>query len=86
MRFISCSNIALCLLPAKKKLKRKIVQGQVLRMNKEELQQIFKDLRGSSFQTGLIKIHQPDQFEMCAQTLIDRWKHGLKKQVICIKF
>ena len=50
-------------------------------MNEEKCKQIFEDWFGSSFQTGLIKIDPADQFERCAQALIDRWKHGLKKQV-----
>ena len=68
-----------CLLHAKKNIKRKLVEG--LRMNEEEFKQIFEDLFGSSFQTGLIEIDQADQFEGCAQALIDKWKHGSKKQV-----
>ena len=52
-----------------------------LRINEEEFKQIFQDLFGSSFQTGLIEIGQPDQFERCEQTLIDKRKYASKKQV-----
>ena len=67
----------LCLLHTKKNIKRKLVEG--LRMNEEESKQIFEDLFGSSFQTGLIEIDQADQFEGCAQALIGKWKHGKNK-------
>ena len=60
----------LCLLHAKKNIKRKLVEG--LRMNEEESKQIFENLFGSSFQTGLIEIDQADQFEGCAQALIGK--------------
>ena len=32
-------------------------------------------------QTGLIETDQADQFDSCAQALIDKWKHGSKKRV-----
>ena len=72
-----------CLLHAKKNIKRKLVEG--LRMNEEESKQILEDLSGSSFQTGLIEIDQ-HQFERCAQALIDKWKHGSKKQVAFVEY
>ena len=65
--------LLLCLMHAKKNTKRKLVKR--LRMNEEESKQIFEDLFGSSFQTGLTEIDQADQFEWCAQALIDRWEH-----------
>ena len=67
------------LLHAKKNIKSKLVEG--LRMNEEEPKQMFEDLFESSFQPGLVEVDQTDQFERCAQTLIDKWKDGSKKQV-----
>lgn len=49
---------------------------EALRMNKEESKQIFEDLFGSNFQTGL---DQPDQFDRCAPAVTDYWKYGSKK-------
>ena len=69
--------LLLHLLHTEKHRKREVVEG--LWMNEEEFKKIFEDLSGSSFQTGLIEIDQPDQFERWAQALIDNWKHG--KQV-----
>ena len=69
--------VLLCMLHAKKNIKRKLVER--LKMNKEESKHILEDLFVSSFQTGLIEIDQPDQFERCAQPLIDNWKYGSKK-------
>ena len=54
-------------------------------MTEEEFKQILEDLFGSSFQTVLIEIDQ-DQFERCAQALIDKWKHGSKKQVAFVEY
>ena len=71
--------LSLCLVRAKKNMKWKLVDE--LRINEEESKQIFQDLFGSSFQTGLIEIGQPDQFERCEQTLIDKRKYASKKQV-----
>ena len=71
--------LSLCLVRAKKNMKWKLVDE--LRINQEESKQIFQDLFGSSFQTGLIEIGQPDQFERCEQTLIDKRKYASKKQV-----
>ena len=73
--------IALLLLSpvgAKKNIKWKLVEE--LRINEEESKQIFEHLFGSSFQTGLIEIGRPDQFERCEQTLIDKWKYASKNQ------
>ena len=61
--------LLLCLLHAKKNIKWRLVEG--LRMNEEESKQIFEDLFGSSFQSGLIEIDQLDQFERWAQALIN---------------
>ena len=71
--------LSLCLVRAKKNMKWKLVDE--LRINEEESKQIFQDLFGSSFQTGLIEIGQPDQFERYEQTLIDKRKYASKKQV-----
>ena len=54
--------------------------------SEEETKQIFADLFESSFQTGLIEIDQPDQFDRCSQALIGNWKHGSKKQVALVEY
>ena len=72
--------LLLCLMHAKKNTKRKLVKR--LRMNEEESKQIFEDLFGISFQTGLTEIDQADQFEWCTQALIDRWEHRKKKKQV----
>ena len=79
MCFIFYNRVAFISTACQEKYKKKLVKG--LRMNQEESKQIFEDLFGSSFQTGLIEIDQADQFERCAPALTDKWKHESKKQV-----
>lgn len=66
--------LLLCLVGAKKNMKWKLVEE--LRINEKESKQIFEDLFGSNFQTGL---DQPDQFDRCAPAVTDYWKYGSKK-------